>query len=57
MGQGVIPNGRDFLADAVPEGQRREILAAIRRLIADEAGGMSSHADFVKRLIAAHAVR
>jgi tryptophan 7-halogenase len=57
MGQGVIPNGRDFLADAVPEGRRRDILAAIRRLIADEAGGMSGHADFVKGLIAAHAAR
>jgi tryptophan halogenase len=47
MGQGIQPTGRDTLADAVPDEERRNILLAMRSLIAQAAEAMPMHSQTV----------
>ncbi len=47
LGQGVTPQGRDHLADAVPAAERADILQAMRRVIARTADQLPTHASMV----------
>ena len=48
-GQGVLPHGRDLLADGVPAKERSAVLAAMRKVIGQAADAMPSHADTLAR--------
>jgi tryptophan halogenase len=49
LGQGVTPRSYDPMTLAVPEGDARRVLAAMRKVIGDTAGQMPSQAAFIDR--------
>ncbi|WP_066826363.1 tryptophan halogenase family protein [Sphingomonas mali] len=49
LGQGVTPRGYDPMTLAVPEGDARRVLAAMRKVIGDTVGQMPSQAAFIDR--------
>ena len=48
-GQGIEPRGYSPMADALPDDRLAEFLSGVRALVAQEAGKLPSHEDFVTR--------
>ncbi len=49
LGQGLIPERYDSLADAFDDGTRRSLMANIRTAVRHAADRMPLHADFIAR--------
>ena len=49
LGQGVVPVGRDRLADGIPPDERNAVLTGMRRVIAAAASRMPLHEDTIRR--------
>jgi tryptophan 7-halogenase len=49
IGQGIIPEAQDVLADLMPDEVLAERMASLRKVIADTAGSMPLHEDTVAR--------
>ena len=52
LGQGVTPAGHDPIADSMPGGELREVLAKMRARIATTAGDLPTHQDYIARCCA-----
>jgi tryptophan halogenase len=57
VGQGVVPERHDPLADALDEGALRTLLERMRRTYRTAAEAMPTHADFIRQHCAAEAPR
>ncbi|MDF8331835.1 tryptophan halogenase family protein [Novosphingobium cyanobacteriorum] len=52
-GQGIVPAGSHALAEAIPETDLKDYMAALNQLYSREAGRYPSHADYIARHCAA----
>ena len=49
LGQGIVPDHYDRLADAIPAREARAVLSGMRNVIAQTAAAMPGHAHFIER--------
>ena len=49
LGQGIVPDHYDRLADAIPAREARAVLSGMRNVIAQTAARMPGHAQFIER--------